>query len=80
MKVDREGGRPISLSVKKLDIGGFIGDQEWGDSKFIAPCIFYAYTKPVEDHGNGTASSAGTGKVSNYSLHTEMIVCNSIMK
>ncbi|KAG6787569.1 hypothetical protein POTOM_003610 [Populus tomentosa] len=62
VKVDREGGRPVVLSVKKLDINGFDGDQEWGISKFIAPCIFYAYTKPLENQGNGAASSAGTRK------------------
>lgn len=70
MKVDREGGRPVALSVKKLDINGFDGDQEWGISKFIAPCIFYAYTKPLENQGNGAASSAGTRKVSICLLYT----------
>lgn len=64
MKADREGGRPIELSVKKLDKDGFIGKQEWGGSKFIAPCIFYAYSN-LMDQGNGTASSAGTKMVSN---------------
>ncbi|GLT26988.1 hypothetical protein SLA2020_020210 [Shorea laevis] len=61
-KVDREGGRPLEMTVKKLDANGFIGKQEWGSSKFIAPCIFYAYTDPVVDQGNGSASSAQTTK------------------
>ncbi|XP_044472321.1 protochlorophyllide-dependent translocon component 52, chloroplastic isoform X2 [Mangifera indica] len=61
-KKDREGGRPIELSVKKYDKNGFVGKQEWGSSKFIAPCIFYAYSDPVVDQGNGSAQSAGAKK------------------
>lgn len=66
VKVDREGGRPLEMTVKKLDANGFNGKQEWGSSKFIAPCIFYAYTDPVVDQGNGSASSAQTTKVNSY--------------
>ncbi|OAY29038.2 protochlorophyllide-dependent translocon component 52, chloroplastic isoform X2 [Manihot esculenta] len=62
VKVDREGGIPVDLSVKKLDKDGYIGNMAWGSSKFIAPCIFYAYTEPVEDQGNGTASSPQSKK------------------
>ncbi|EEF28992.1 protochlorophyllide-dependent translocon component 52, chloroplastic [Ricinus communis] len=61
-KVDREGGKPIDMSVKKLDKNGFIGKQEKGSSKFIAPCIFYAYTDPLVDQGNGAVSSSETKK------------------
>ncbi|XP_065878164.1 protochlorophyllide-dependent translocon component 52, chloroplastic-like [Euphorbia lathyris] len=61
-KADREGGRPVEMSVKKLDVNGYIGSQEWGTSKFIAPCIFYAYTDPVVDQGNGAVSSTETKK------------------
>ncbi|XP_038695783.1 protochlorophyllide-dependent translocon component 52, chloroplastic-like isoform X2 [Tripterygium wilfordii] len=64
VKLDREGGRPVEMAVKKLDINGFIGKQEFGSSKFISPCIFYAYTDPIVDQGNGSASSAGNNKVS----------------
>ncbi|KAJ6340857.1 hypothetical protein OIU78_009102 [Salix suchowensis] len=75
LKVDREGGRPVVLSVKKLDINGFDGDQEWGISKFIAPCIFYAYTKPSENQGNGDASPAGTGKPSVQRKMALIFIC-----
>ncbi|WCJ28834.1 Pheophorbide a oxygenase chloroplastic [Euphorbia peplus] len=61
-KADREGGRPVEMSVKNLDINGFNGGQEWGNSKFIAPCIFYAYSDPTANQGNGAASSAETKK------------------
>ncbi|KAJ9128786.1 hypothetical protein P3X46_034477 [Hevea brasiliensis] len=70
VKVDREGGRPIDLSVQKLDRDGFTGKMDWGSSKFIAPCIFYAYTEPVADQGNGTVSSPHTKK--QLSTHRRM--------
>ncbi|OWM69273.1 hypothetical protein CDL15_Pgr025460 [Punica granatum] len=57
-KVDREGGRPLELSIKKLDINGFVAKQEWGTSRFLPPCIFYANSDPFIDPGNGSASSA----------------------
>lgn len=47
VKVDREGGRPLNLTIKKLDVNGFTADQEWGEGKFVAPCIFYAGPKPA---------------------------------
>ncbi|KAJ4835429.1 hypothetical protein Tsubulata_037697 [Turnera subulata] len=61
VKLDREGGRPMEMSVKKLDVNGFIAKQEWGGSKFIAPCIFYAYTD-IPEQGKSTATSDGTKK------------------
>lgn len=45
VKNDREGGRPLELSIEKLDINGFRAEQGWSKSKFIPPCIFYAYSK-----------------------------------
>lgn len=51
------------MSVKKYDKNGFVGKQEWGGNKFIAPCIFYIYSDPVVDQGNGSAQSAGAKKV-----------------
>ncbi|PPD81775.1 hypothetical protein GOBAR_DD21292 [Gossypium barbadense] len=42
VKVDREGGRPLDMKVKKLDINGFV-EQEWGNSNFIAPCIIHTF-------------------------------------
>lgn len=69
MKLDREGGRPVEMSVNKIDINGFIGKQEWGSSKFLAPCIFYAYTDLMKDQENGSASSAGAEKVKVNMFH-----------
>ncbi|KAL8154461.1 hypothetical protein AgCh_000001 [Apium graveolens] len=42
-KVDREGGRPLEISIKNLDINGFTAKQESGGFNFIAPCIFHGY-------------------------------------
>ncbi|KAK4764183.1 hypothetical protein SAY87_013621 [Trapa incisa] len=58
-RVDREGGKPVELSVKRLDVNGFLAKQDMGASKFLSPCIFYANTDPITDIGNGSASSAG---------------------
>jgi len=44
VKADREGGRPLELSIEELDINGYTANQGWGRSKFLPPCIFYAYT------------------------------------
>ena len=53
MKADREGGSPVELSIKKLDIDGFIGNQvQFSFNKFIAPCISYADSSPVIDQGD----------------------------
>lgn len=32
------------MSIEKLDINGFSASQGEGISKFMEPCIFYAYT------------------------------------
>ncbi|GMI74281.1 PROTOCHLOROPHYLLIDE-DEPENDENT TRANSLOCON COMPONENT, 52 KDA, ACD1-like [Hibiscus trionum] len=66
VKVDREGGRPLEMRVKKLDINGFAAKQDWGSSNFFAPCIFHAYadadadtdTDSEADEGNGSATSS----------------------
>jgi phenylpropionate dioxygenase-like ring-hydroxylating dioxygenase large terminal subunit len=69
VKADREGGCPVELSVKKLGIDGFLGDQDqYGTNKFIAPCVSYAYSSPVVDKGEGIVSSDGTEKVSIYMI------------
>ncbi|KAL5832377.1 hypothetical protein ACOSQ4_017731 [Xanthoceras sorbifolium] len=61
-KVDREGGKPLEVSVKKLDTNGFVGRQEWGNVKFTAPCTFCMYNDPVDVQGNGSASFTRTDK------------------
>lgn len=62
-KVDREGGRPLNLSVKDMDINGFSTKQDWGSGNFFAPCVYYVYPDPPPDSGNGSESSAVPNKV-----------------
>ncbi|KAJ4724041.1 protochlorophyllide-dependent translocon component 52, chloroplastic [Melia azedarach] len=75
VKLDREGGRPVEMSIQKIDINGFIGKQELGGSKFIAPCIFYAYTEPLENQGNGSASSAEANKKEKQRRAALIFIC-----
>ncbi|KAL5766951.1 hypothetical protein ACOSP7_017568 [Xanthoceras sorbifolium] len=63
VKIDREGGEPIELGVKKLDINGFIGKADWGGGNYIAPYIYHAYLAPTADQGNeSAATSEGNNK------------------
>ncbi|KAM3234510.1 protochlorophyllide-dependent translocon component 52, chloroplastic isoform X2 [Capsicum annuum] len=42
VKADREGGKPLDISVAKVDLNGFIANQgPDGEHKFIAPCVYY---------------------------------------
>ncbi|KAF8403964.1 hypothetical protein HHK36_012072 [Tetracentron sinense] len=59
-QADREGGRPLEINVETLDINGFLANQEWAYSKFIPPCLFYAFPSSKEDLGNGNTSSGRT--------------------
>ncbi|KAE8673634.1 Protochlorophyllide-dependent translocon component 52 [Hibiscus syriacus] len=68
VKVDREGGRPLEMRVKKLDINGYAATQDWSNMNFIAPCIFHAFadsdtdTDSEVDRGNGSAASSESQK------------------
>ncbi|XP_071724546.1 protochlorophyllide-dependent translocon component 52, chloroplastic-like [Rutidosis leptorrhynchoides] len=53
-KVDREGGKPLNMTVEKLDKDGFIGKQEGGRAKFMPPSMFYVYF----DQGTETKNSS----------------------
>ncbi|TXG65828.1 hypothetical protein EZV62_007103 [Acer yangbiense] len=59
----KEGGKPLQISVKNLDVNGFVGRHGWGSVKFTAPCIFCMYPDPVDVQGNGSASSTRTDKI-----------------
>ncbi|PIA59926.1 hypothetical protein AQUCO_00400649v1 [Aquilegia coerulea] len=52
---DREGGRPMEITVQTLDTNGFFAKEEAGYSKFSLPCLFYF----VREFGpsNGSAPS-----------------------
>lgn len=60
-KADREGGKPMEIKVRKLDINGFVAKPDWvGTNEFIPPCVFYSHSRPLPETGNGTASSVET--------------------
>ncbi|XVF47505.1 hypothetical protein PTKIN_Ptkin03bG0114100 [Pterospermum kingtungense] len=60
---DREGGRPLEMSIRKLDVNGFTGKQDWGSSIFIAPCVYHAFSDPMVNKGNGFEALAQTRNV-----------------
>ncbi|CAA0841600.1 Protochlorophyllide-dependent translocon component 52- chloroplastic [Striga hermonthica] len=59
-KADREGGRPLEISVKKLDINGFTAKQIFGENYFIPPCLYYGYFSP--GGGQTTNKTSSTPK------------------
>ncbi|CAK9161990.1 unnamed protein product [Ilex paraguariensis] len=60
VKADREGGRPLEISIQKVDLNGFTAKQQFGASTFIAPCVYYGFFSPGGIPDNGSASSAST--------------------
>ncbi|KAL2940739.1 Protochlorophyllide-dependent translocon component 52 chloroplastic [Bienertia sinuspersici] len=62
VKADREGGRPLNLSVKDMNINGFATKQDWGSGNFFAPCVYYVYsnTPPVPDNADDDGSTSPT--------------------
>lgn len=75
VKADREGGVPIEMSAQGLGINGFTSKREWGGSKFIAPCVYYAFPELVTDESgvpdgsNGSVSPAENKKVKAAGLY-----------
>ncbi|XP_022147615.1 protochlorophyllide-dependent translocon component 52, chloroplastic-like [Momordica charantia] len=61
-KADREGGKPIEIVVRDLDIYGFISNQTLGSSKFFAPCLYYSSFSlgPISKEKNPKLQDNGT--------------------
>ncbi|KAL3828874.1 hypothetical protein ACJIZ3_017676 [Penstemon smallii] len=57
---DREGGRPLEISIQKLDVNGFTSKQMFGENYFIPPCLYYGYFSPAPNQSKNSTSSAGT--------------------
>ncbi|XVE70330.1 hypothetical protein DITRI_Ditri10aG0064000 [Diplodiscus trichospermus] len=74
MKVDREGGRPLEMSINKLDVNGFTGKREWRSYNFIAPCVFRVFSDPVVNQGNRFQALAQTKKALPANRQISMIV------
>ncbi|KAL3615893.1 Flavonoid 8-hydroxylase 2, chloroplastic [Castilleja foliolosa] len=59
-KADREGGRPLEISIQKLDKNGFTAKQIFGENFFVPPCLYYGYFSPGGGQSkNKTSSSTG---------------------
>ncbi|KNA22693.1 hypothetical protein SOVF_032100 [Spinacia oleracea] len=69
VKADREGGRPLNLGIKHMDINGFSTELEGSSGNFFAPCFFYYY--PFTPPENGSVSSAVANKDSSGSMSTQ---------
>ncbi|XP_041990349.1 protochlorophyllide-dependent translocon component 52, chloroplastic-like [Salvia splendens] len=57
LKADREGGRPLEMSVQKVDVNGFTSKQIFGENYFVAPCLLYGYFAPKKGQITNKASS-----------------------
>lgn len=55
--VDREGGIPMDISIKQLDVNGIVGTEKWGKGRFHPPCIYESSAEPTEAEGNGSPYS-----------------------
>ncbi|OMO57838.1 Pheophorbide a oxygenase [Corchorus olitorius] len=76
VKVDREGGMPLDMSVNTLYANGFTGKLDWGLSQFYAPCIFHGFTVPPVDQVDGSEKSAETKKASPaYQRFSMILMC-----
>ncbi|KAJ4724040.1 protochlorophyllide-dependent translocon component 52, chloroplastic [Melia azedarach] len=59
VKLDKEGGVPIEMSVPNIGLNGFSSKREWGGSKFMAPCVYYAFPELVTDESSIADQSKG---------------------
>ncbi|CAN0845396.1 Protochlorophyllide-dependent translocon component 52, chloroplastic [Linum grandiflorum] len=63
-RVDREGGTPIDMRIEELYLNGFEIARVGGESKFIAPCVYYSSVR-VAGHKvyDGDLSAPATLKI-----------------
>nr|GLL31761.1 protochlorophyllide-dependent translocon component 52, chloroplastic-like [Ipomoea trifida] len=54
---DREGGKPLEISLMQLDVNGFTGKQLFGGNIFAAPCVYYGYYTPGPSTTSQSTSS-----------------------
>ncbi|XP_031099350.1 protochlorophyllide-dependent translocon component 52, chloroplastic-like [Ipomoea triloba] len=57
LKADREGGKPLEISLMQLDVNGFTGKQLFGGNIFAAPCVYYGYYTPGPSTTSQSTSS-----------------------
>ncbi|KAL9233605.1 hypothetical protein vseg_008577 [Gypsophila vaccaria] len=72
---DREGGKPLDISVQKVDKTGFSGTQEGGYNRFMPPCVFYlAPNKSDTGCGSENESTSASEKVSKEELKRRLLI------
>ncbi|KGN66373.1 protochlorophyllide-dependent translocon component 52, chloroplastic [Cucumis sativus] len=59
-KADEEGGQPIDIVVRDLDVHGFISNQGLGHGKFVAPCVTYTSLNLPSKERNAKHQDNGT--------------------
>ncbi|KAF9686504.1 hypothetical protein SADUNF_Sadunf03G0165500 [Salix dunnii] len=52
VKLDREGGAPIDITINKLDIEGFHASRFGGITNFMAPCVYKSAFSLPSKKGN----------------------------
>ncbi|XP_010438845.1 PREDICTED: protochlorophyllide-dependent translocon component 52, chloroplastic [Camelina sativa] len=72
-KIDREGGRPLEINVKKQDSKGFFSKQEWGYSNFIAPCVYRSSSDPLPEQENEYPAPAASDKAASSKRRLSLI-------
>ncbi|XP_039141000.1 protochlorophyllide-dependent translocon component 52, chloroplastic-like [Dioscorea cayenensis subsp. rotundata] len=58
---DREGGRPLDMTIEEFDKTGFLSRNTMGYSKFIAPCLHYSAASLGSSNGSISSSSTQEG-------------------
>ncbi|CAN1767795.1 Protochlorophyllide-dependent translocon component 52, chloroplastic [Linum perenne] len=56
---DKEGGRPLDIIVKELELQGFDAELGYDNSRFDAPCIFTIHIEVPSATNKGTVDLSG---------------------
>ncbi|CAH9094560.1 unnamed protein product [Cuscuta europaea] len=58
LKADREGGKPVQVSITQLDVNGVKAMQASGCNTFAPPCLYYGYYSFGESTTSQSSSSS----------------------
>ncbi|CAH9136057.1 unnamed protein product [Cuscuta epithymum] len=58
LKADREGGKPVQVSITQLDVNGVKAMQAIGSNTFAPPCLYYGYYRFGESTTSQSSSSS----------------------
>ncbi|CAN0911016.1 Protochlorophyllide-dependent translocon component 52, chloroplastic [Linum grandiflorum] len=47
IKLDREGGRPLEITVDGLEMDGYDASMDYGQAKLVAPCVFSIHARDM---------------------------------